>query len=133
MTLDQLVHLGAAVTIVVQLGAAPVEEMEILVGVGPAAGAGEGDDIVLAHDPGKPVGGIDRLKLALDVDLLQLIDQDYCRIPQIWEVAHRYLDLERVIGPITELMHDLAGIRTVFLYVGTVARQLLQDIRRHTP
>src|SRR5437764_15220367 len=57
LTIDQLVHLGAAVTVIVQLGTAPVKQMEILVWVGPASRAGEGDDIVLAHDPGKPVVG----------------------------------------------------------------------------
>src|ERR1700730_7374896 len=104
---------GFAVTIIVQLGAAPIKQVEVLVGVGPASCSSEGDDIVLAHDPGKPVCGVDCFELAVDVDLLQLVDQDHRRIPQVWEVAHRHLDLEPVIGPITELMHGLASVRAV--------------------
>src|SRR5690349_4785731 len=62
LTIDQLVHLGAAVAVVVQLGTAPVQQVEILVWVGPASRAGEGDDVFLAHDPGKPIGGVDRFE-----------------------------------------------------------------------
>src|SRR4051812_11077934 len=52
LPIDQLVHLGAAVTVIVQLGTAPVKQVEVLVWVGPASRAGECDDIVLSHDPG---------------------------------------------------------------------------------
>src|SRR5260370_17179607 len=100
--------------------------MEVLVGVGPASRAGEGDDIVFAHDPGKPVRGVDRFELAVNVDLLQLIDQDHCRVAQVWEVAHRHLDLEPVIGPIPELMQYLAGVRAVSLNIGTLPRHPFQ-------
>jgi hypothetical protein len=70
LPIDQLVHLGAAVTVIVQLGTAPIKQMKVLVWVGPAPRAGEGDDLVLAHAPGKPVGGVDGFELAVDVDLL---------------------------------------------------------------
>ena len=30
-------------------------------------------------------------------------------------------------------MHDLSGFRAVFLHVGTIARQLVEHFRRHTP
>src|SRR5215469_6118058 len=133
LTINQLVHRGAAVTVIVQLGTASVKQMQILVWVWPASRAGEGYDVVLAHDPGKPVGGVNRFELAVDVDLLQLVDQDHCRVPQIWQVAHRYRNLEPVIGSITELLHDLAGFCAVFLDVGTVARQRVQDVSRHAP
>jgi hypothetical protein len=113
LPIDQLVHFGAAVTVIVQLGTAPVKQLEVLVGVGPASRAGEGDDVVFAHDPGKPVRGVDRFELAVDLHLLQLVDQDHRWVPQVWEVAHRHLDLEPVIRPVTELMHDLAGVRAV--------------------
>src|SRR4029077_17471670 len=55
LPIDQLVHLGAAVAIIVQLGTASVKQVEILIGVGPASRTSKSDDIVLAHDPGKPV------------------------------------------------------------------------------
>src|SRR5262245_29510460 len=54
LPVDQLVHLGATVSIVVQFAAAPVKQLEILVGVGPTSGAGEADDVILAHDLRKP-------------------------------------------------------------------------------
>ena len=107
--------------------------MENLVGVWPAPRAGETDDVVSAHDLGEPVRGVDRLELAVDVDALQLVDQDHRRIPQVREVARRHLDLEPVVGPVAELLHDLASVRPVLLHVGVIARQLLQQIRRHAP
>src|SRR5882672_1331469 len=71
--------------------------------------------------------------LAIDVDLLQLVDQDHRRVAQIWEVARRYLDLEAVISAVAELLHEPAGVRAVFLHIGVIARQGLQEIRRHAP
>jgi hypothetical protein len=44
---------------VVQLAAAPVIQVEVLVGVGPASHGAEPNDVVLAHDLGQPIRGVD--------------------------------------------------------------------------
>src|SRR5437899_5577432 len=133
LPIDQRVHLGTAVAVIVQLPTAPVIQVETEVRIDPAALAGEADDVVLAHDLGEPVGSVDRFELAVDVHLLQLVEQDYRRIPQERQVAHRDLYLEPVSGPVTELAHELAGFRAVFLNIGVIAGQRLQHLRRHTP
>src|SRR5438094_976272 len=40
----------------------------------------EADGKVLAHDPRIPLRGVDSFKLAVDIDFLQLVDQDYRRV-----------------------------------------------------
>jgi hypothetical protein len=49
----------------------------------------ERDGVVAAHDPGEPLRGVDRVELAVDVDLLQLVDQDNRRIAIGRDVAGR--------------------------------------------
>ena len=74
---ELFLQLGVAVAGVVALRAAAVILEELLVGVVDlAAGAVEPDLVVLAGELGKPVDGLDRLELAVDADLLELIDQD---------------------------------------------------------
>src|SRR6516162_8826934 len=63
LLIDQLVDLGTAVAVIVQRPTAPVNRGETEVGI-PAALAGQADDVVLAHDLGEPVGGVDRFELA---------------------------------------------------------------------
>ena len=41
-----------------------------------------------------------RFEVPVDIDLLQLIDQEHCRVPQVGEVACRQLDLEPIVGPV---------------------------------
>src|SRR5438552_7660883 len=106
LPIDQLVQLGTAVTVIVQLPTAPVDQVETVIGIDSAALAGEADDVVLAHDFGEPVRGVDRFELAVDVDLLQLVEQDHRWIPQERQVAHRDFYLEPVSGPVTELAHQ---------------------------
>ena len=75
---DELfLELGVAITGVVALRAAAIILEELLVGVVDAAArVVEADLVVLAGELGKPVDGLDRLELAVDADLLELIDQD---------------------------------------------------------
>src|ERR1700737_2511160 len=93
----------------------------------------ETDGIVAAHDLGKPLDGVDHFELAVDVDLLQLVDQDYRRVPVGLHITCGDLDLEPLVRPIAELLHDLAGFRSVLWHIGIVARQCLQHFRRHPP
>src|SRR5215471_17370994 len=48
LPIDQRVHLGTAVTVIVQLPTAPVNQVETQVRIDPAALTGEADDVVLA-------------------------------------------------------------------------------------
>src|SRR5215469_18197094 len=121
LLLDQPVYLRIAVTVIIQLGTAPVAQVEVLVWVGPASRLVVGDDVVLAHTLGEPVGGVYRFQLAINVHLLQLVDQDHRRIAKEREVARRYPDVQRLTGPVAELLHDAAGFPAVFLDIGTIA------------
>src|SRR6516164_10274944 len=133
LPLDQFVDLGTAIAVVVQLPAAPVRYVEAVVGVDPGALAGETHNVVLAHDLGEPVGGVDRFEFAVDINLLELVDQYYRRVAQEREVAHRQLYPEPVSRPIAEILHDLTSLAAVFLHIGVVAGHRLQHIRRYPP
>jgi hypothetical protein len=88
-------ELGVATAGVVSLRAAAVILEELLVGVvDPAAGVVEPDLVVLAGKLGEPVGGLDRVELAVDPDLLQLVDQDDRRVAIGRDVAR-----SRLSGP----------------------------------
>src|SRR6516162_5810505 len=107
---DQLfLELGVAITGVVALRAAAVILKELLVGVvDPAAGVVETDLVVLAGELGKPVGGLDRVELAVNPDLLQLVDQDDRRVAIARDVARGYLDREPLVRAVAEPSHDFA-------------------------
>jgi hypothetical protein len=55
-----------------------------------------------------------------------LVDQQYRRIPVIEGVAARHLDLERVVGAVAGLPHQLLGFGAVPGNVGAIARQCPQ-------
>jgi hypothetical protein len=81
-------ELGVAIADVVALRAAAVILEELLVGVvDTAAGIVEPDLVVLAGEPGEPVRGLDRVELAADPDLLELVDQDDRRVAICGDVA----------------------------------------------
>src|SRR6516225_8470074 len=52
LPINQLVDLRIAVTVIVQLTAAPVIQVQVLVGVGPTSHRTEPNGVVLAHDLG---------------------------------------------------------------------------------
>ena len=64
LLIDQLVDPRTAVTVIVQIPAATVEQVKVLVGIGAAPREVEADDIVLAHDLGEPNGAVDCVELA---------------------------------------------------------------------
>jgi hypothetical protein len=94
LAIDQLVHLRIAVTVIVQFAAAPVIQVEVLVGIGFATHRTEPNGVVLSDNLGKPIGGVDHFELAVDVHLLLLVDHDHGRASEEREVSHRHLDLE---------------------------------------
>jgi hypothetical protein len=57
----------------------------------------EANTVVFAHHLREKVGSVDRLELAVDVDLLQLVDQNHSRVAVVRDIAHRHFDLEMVI------------------------------------
>src|SRR5215469_6810209 len=83
---DQLLYLGITVVVPVELRTASVKQWQGLVRVTGTLQV-EADAVVLAHHFGKKVGGVDRLELAVDVDLLQLIDQNDRRIAVIRDIT----------------------------------------------
>ena len=121
MPRDQIVDLRVAVAVIVQLSFAPVIQVEVLVGVGPAPAWAQRGDVILAHNLGQPVGEVDGFELAADEDRFQLVDQDHRRIPQKGEVADRHLELEPVIRSVAESLHDPAGFRANVAAVYVVA------------
>src|SRR5207302_8890722 len=93
LPVDQLVELGTAVAGVVALCRADVVLVELLVGVVDGALADiEADGKVFAHDPLIPLRGVDGFELAVDIDFLQLVDQDYRRVAVASVVPSRYRD-----------------------------------------
>jgi len=79
---DQLVHLLVAVARVVAVGLAGVVLDQVHVRIVDAdTGGVETDCVVLALHLGVPDGGVYDVELALDVDLLHLVDEDYRGIP----------------------------------------------------
>ena len=126
------VDLGIAVAVPVQARAAAIEQVEHPIGIDPAAGRQvEADRVVLAADLGKVGGGLDRLELAVDINLLQLVDQDDAGIAIDRQVARRHLDLEPLAWPVAQLLHQRAALLAVLLHVAAIARELPQELVWH--
>src|SRR5215469_15154018 len=68
----------------------------------------EADHVVLAHHLGVPIDRVDLCEVAVDIDLLQLIDQQDGGIAVLRDVACRDGDFEQVVGAVAVLFHDLA-------------------------
>src|SRR5262249_17604750 len=77
LAIKHLSSLRIAIAGVIARGTAGIVFVELLVGVTDAtAGEIEADLVVLAHNLGKPAGGLDDFELAVDEYLLQLVGQD---------------------------------------------------------
>src|SRR3984893_2136632 len=132
--IDHLLVSATAVPVVIILGAASKVFVKRLVRVvEPVAGQVQGDGIVTAHDPGEPLRSVDRVEFAVDVDLLQLVDQNDRRIAVGRNIAGRDGEFQSFVGAVAELFHDAAGLGTVLGHVGIVAGQGLQHIGGHAP
>ena len=97
------------------------------------AGKVEPDRIVLARDLAVPVARFHHLELAVDINVLELIDQDNRGIAIDRDVSRRDLEREPFVGAVAELLHELAGLRAVRLEVWPVTRDGLEHVRRHPP
>src|SRR5262249_11995904 len=92
LPVDQLVELGAAIAVVVALGVTGVVLVERLVRLVEAvADQVEADREILLRQPREPHWRINQLQLAVDVDFLQLVDQQYRRVAVGRNIAGRYL------------------------------------------
>src|SRR5215472_17464201 len=97
----QLLDLGIAVAGIIARRIAGVILVELLVGIIDATGdARDTDLVILAGEFGEPEARFDRIELAVDIDLLELVDQDHRRIAQEWYVACSDFDLETLVGPV---------------------------------
>jgi hypothetical protein len=74
---DHLVELGITIFVVVALRATRVVLVEVLVGlVDAVARQVKRHRIVLAVELRKPLGGVDGLEFAVDIDPLELVEED---------------------------------------------------------
>ena len=69
-----------------------------------------------------PLRGFDHVELAVDIDLLQVVDQDHRLVAVGRDVAGRDLDPERFVGAVAQLAHDLAALGARLFMVGAIAR-----------
>ena len=100
LLVEQLLDLLVAVVGVVALRAAGIVLVELLVGiVDAAAGQIEAERVILARDLREPVGGLDHVELAVDIDLLQLVDQDDRGIAILAMLRVETLTASRLSGP----------------------------------
>src|SRR5690348_4510661 len=124
LPLDQLVDLLVAIAGVVAVRAARVVLVEHLVGVVDRCLADiDANRIVLADYLWEPVGGLDRFKGAVNVDLLHLVDRDDGRVAVAGGVAGRDGDPEPLVRAVAELFHDRARLGAVLRDVEIVSRQ----------
>src|SRR5712671_5806046 len=124
LPVDQLVDLRAAVAGIIPLRSAHVVLVKLLIRVVDAGFAtADADRVVLAHQLGKPLGGVDGFEIGVDEDLLQLVDQDHGGIAVGGDVAGSEGNREPFSRPVAELPHDLAGLVAILGNVGIIARQ----------
>jgi hypothetical protein len=85
LLLEHFLQIGIAIPGVVTLRAAGVVLIELGIRViGSDPREIEANRVIFAIDLGKPVGGLDRVELAIDVDLFELVDQDDGRVSARW-------------------------------------------------
>jgi hypothetical protein len=83
-----------------------------------ASGVVKADLVILAGELGKLVGGLDRLELAIDADLLELIDQDGRRVAVGRDVARGGFNRQPLVGSVAEPLNDCARLGAVLGDVG---------------
>ena len=112
---DQSIRLGAAIPIGVKFAAAAIVEIEAFVRIIGRCSRIMRDGVVLAQNLGKPVRSCRSFKLAIDVDLLQLVDAE--SLPDRGDTGHRgwiTLTFSRLSGPVAKLLHDLPRLARDF-------------------
>src|SRR6516162_2421281 len=133
LLLDQLIDFRIAVVVPIEARSTSVVQIEDRIGVLSADLPAESDREILPQNFRHIGVGFDRVELSLDINLLQLVDQDDGRIPGTREITRQNLYFQPAIRPVTELLHDPAGLGAAPAYVGIVTRQTLQRLWRHAP
>src|SRR5436190_14521479 len=134
LPVDQRIHVLVAVLRVVALRVAAIVLIQIDIRVVDAGtGVVQANAVLLASNLGLPNAGVDQFELGFDMHALQLVDEDRGRITESRDVAGGYLHLEGLALAVAEPLHDRPALGTALLYVGGVARQRAQDLRRHSP
>src|SRR5205085_5199503 len=94
LLLEQFVDRLIAIAVPIETRSAGVEQVDRLSAAGLQV---EANREFLAHDFGEVARGVDQLELAVEIDLLQLVDQDDRRIAIDRQVARlRYQDPEEM-------------------------------------
>jgi hypothetical protein len=115
-------ELWIAIAGVVALRTAGVMLEEISVGIIDAAARQVGaDHVVLAGDLRKPIRRLDGVELAVDVDLLHLVDQDDGRVALLRNIAGCDLDREPVVRAVAVFLHQHARLGAVGRDIGPIA------------
>src|SRR6516165_2357707 len=134
LPLDQLVNRLVAISGVIAHRAKAVIFVELIIRIiDLALGDVEPDFEILAHQPGIPLRCIDSFKLAVDINLFQLRDQDHRRVSPGRNVPSRDGDGKPVVGAVAEFLHDLPRFGAPRPDIGAVARQGRQHLGRHAP
>src|SRR5436190_6317762 len=131
---DELLHLGAAIFVVVAFRIAGVVLDEIHIGiVDRKSGEVEAYRIVSLHHLAVPYRGVHHVKFGIDIDLLELVDKDHRGIAIDRDVAGRDLELEGLLRAVSQLVHDRARLGDVLLDICAIAWQRPQHVRGHAP
>src|SRR3546814_4096635 len=77
--------------------------------------------------------GFDHLKITVDIDFLQMVDQDDGGVTELRNVARADLDLQAIVGAIAVLPHQRAGFLAVLLDVLAVTDHSIPHLLRHAP
>jgi hypothetical protein len=131
--LDRL-QVGVAIAGIIAYRASCVAFIKLLVGIINAANSQIGFNLIVsAGHLGKPIGGLDRIEFAVDINLLQLVDQDNRGIAINREVPRRNFYGEAVVRPITQVRQYFAGLGPALLKIGAIAWDRVQNVGRHGP
>src|SRR5205085_7431052 len=119
---------------VVALGSTDEILVELLVRiVEPVLADGQPNRIILAHDRRIPLGRVDGIERAVDIDVLQLVDQQDRWIAIGGDIARCHGYWQPLVGAIAEFLHNLARFGAVLLHIRSVSWQSVQYLWRHAP
>src|SRR5262249_6292379 len=97
------------------------------------AGEIEADRIVMLGDTAVPYGRLDDFQFRVEVDLVEVIHKQHCRVFESLKIARRYLHLETLVWTIAQALHNLARLSAPLCQIAVVTRQPHQYVLRHAP
>src|ERR1051326_182237 len=130
---DQLVNFGIAIAVPIDAGPAAIKYIQDRVGIGPAGLQIERHGEVLPQDPWIILWRVHDFELALNINVLKLVDQQHRRVAERGYVPGGHLDLKRIRSVVAKRLHDLAAFRTVLVDIEPIAGQFVHLFRRHAP